>query len=306
MAASRRIVPRKCVGTGETLTQQDISVVEQDLHDLAVRVRRTGRQRDRWRRKERSFRSGYRHRDHRRIVPRIKPGQYLEIKAEVIADRRILMHLHGDDVQALHQPCRRDRGRVKDRAIIARRRARGQIRDGSIRHVVTRHIHAVDIQHRAVVPLHAEDEVRVIRCAGDVEGASKIRRDVLRLRIPAEPHRGRLIPFAIAELRRPAGPRAVVEFTGGPVRALIRAVIQIFPNGTDRDQRQRNREHHRGRRVGIAAVVARDRRQPMNASHHRDPGDVERRRAVLGELQIIHEKIDVRHHAHRDGCDRRN
>ena len=293
MTARRRVAPHKLKRTGETLTQQGVAVVERDFHNLAVGIRSIRRQRDRWRRKEGSFRSGCRQRDHRRIVPRIKPGQQLKIKAEVVADRRILMHLDCDDIQALHQSRRRDRGRVEDRAVIARRRARGQRRDRTIRHVEPRHIHAIHIHHRAVVPLHAEDEVCVVGRAGDIEVTAEIRRDVLRLRVPAKAHRGRLIPLAITELRRSAGPRAVVETQLRPVRPLVRAVIEIFPNGTSRDHRQRHRERHRTGGVVVARVVARVGDDSMHTSRDIRHQHAVRRRRVLTELHVIDEKFDV-------------
>ena len=151
------------------------------------------------------------------------------------------MNLHRNDVCARTQECSADDVGEKIRAIIRRGRGgQGQVADGAGRHVLARHLRAVEINDAAIVALEADGQRHEHRRIGDHERAPEIGRDESVVRIRSEAHHRRLIAVPIAQLGRAAGPSPIVEIRPDPVRAKVRARVQILPNsscGNERDRR---------------------------------------------------------------------
>ena len=160
------------------------------------------------------------------------------------------MNFHGQDIRAGDEPRGRHAVRV-ERAFIRAANCDGGRR--SVRHRARRHVRAmnlrtVQIDHDAVVPQHLEGEVLVKRSVGDGEGPAKVGGDVFVRRVWPEADHRRLVAIAVAELARAVGPRAVVEAGRNPVRALVRAVVEVAPDRAGGDERGRGgRGQHQGK-----------------------------------------------------------
>ena len=133
-------------------------------------------------------------------------SRQLGVEAEVGARGPRLVHFDRHHVGAVHQQRRvlpRVDGDLEQARLIGRRvrRQRGGA-DGARRHVAAKHLDAVEVDDRAVVPQQAQRQHRVVAGVRDRERATKVGRRVLGVRGRTVADHRRLVAVAVAELRR--------------------------------------------------------------------------------------------------------
>ena len=215
--------PLKGVGSGDVFTKLGGTFKELDLAQVAIRVRGGRSQLDVRRGGEQSVVRGAHECDRRRAA--IGASDQLQIKADVGTATAVLMNLHRENVVARTQMGRTDISFEARIAIIAGIQCERIKRDQSARHVAAEHFHAIQVNHRTVVPEDADAQDRVNGRIGNIERMPEIGGDVLVVAHPAKTDRGGLIILTVTELRRAAAPGRIVKRRNNPGGALIRSVV---------------------------------------------------------------------------------
>ena len=179
---------------------------------------------------------------------RIGDGHQFQREAQVRTARRELMHFHRDHVIPRHQQ-RVINGKREEHSLLRPGSARcvggRQIRHSAGRHPAAHHLHAIKIDHRAIIAQQPDLDIGQRTEAGQIESVPEVSRDGLVVRVGTERHHRRLGPelraasIAIAQFRRPAGPPRISKARLPPGRALIQTVIEVTPDrigGNDRDR----------------------------------------------------------------------
>ena len=154
-----------------------------------------------------------------------------QIETDVRAGDRFLVHLHRDHIIPRHQHRGGNRLAVKLRALIRSARAIRQrgAADRAGRHVRAEDFHAIQIDHRAIIPQHIHPQLRQRRRVRDIEVPPEISGDVFRRRTRPVIHHRRLIPVAIPQRGRSALPRRFIKRRPAPRRPRERPGIRVEP-----------------------------------------------------------------------------
>ena len=167
-------------------------------------------------------------------------GQF-EVEAQVAAVHGGLVDFDAEDVDALDEIRGVDNVRAEGVFGAGAGGGEGQVSDRAGRHVAAEDFHAVEIHDRAIVADEAEDEVGEGGRVGGDEGLAEVGGDVFVRGVGAVAHFGDFVAVSETELRRAAGPAIIVVFDGAPGVALIRAVVELLPDGTHLHQGGRAR-----------------------------------------------------------------
>ena len=94
----------------------------------------------------------------------------------------------------------------------------------------------IDEDGGSVIDDHFQHEVGHVCRVRHIKGFPEVGRYELVVCSGAIANSGRFICIAVAELREAVFPGHVVEVREAPIRALVRAVIEVFPSRAGRDE----------------------------------------------------------------------
>src|ERR1051325_549387 len=163
------------------------------------------------------------------------------------------MDLNRDDISSFDQKVLWERATVKNRTVVKRIKCECRVGNRSGRQIQSPQFPSIYVQHRSIVDLDAQDELLIPRQMSDHKRAPKICSNEMIVG-GASIDYGPFITIPVAEFGRSTGPRAVIEGARNPVHALVRAIIEVFPDRSPRDEYVINADIHCWRPINCACV----------------------------------------------------